>query len=94
MLFGWGCLLWQPLALHYGKRPVYLVSLAGTMATMIWAPHTKTRAQWITSKILQGFFGAPIESLCQVTVADLVRHQLISFVHTLKRANSRASDLN
>jgi len=27
LFFGWGCLIWQPLALQYGKRPVYLFSL-------------------------------------------------------------------
>lgn len=29
LFFGWGCLVWQPLALQYGKRPVYLFSIIG-----------------------------------------------------------------
>ncbi|KAF2262505.1 MFS general substrate transporter [Lojkania enalia] len=33
LFFGWGCLIWQPLALQYGKRPVYLVSILATLAT-------------------------------------------------------------
>ena len=28
--------------------------------------------QWIANKILQGFFGAPIESLCEISVTDIV----------------------
>ncbi|KAI4098832.1 MAG: hypothetical protein L6R37_006286 [Teloschistes peruensis] len=40
-------------------------------AIMIWVPYTKTNGQWIASKILQGFFGAPIESLCEISVTDL-----------------------
>lgn len=33
LLFGWGCLVWQPLALQYGKRPAYLLSMLATMAS-------------------------------------------------------------
>jgi hypothetical protein len=39
---------------------------------MIWAPHAKTNGQWIANKIIQGFFGAPIESLCEISVSDVV----------------------
>lgn len=71
LFFGWGCLFWQPLALQYGKRPVYLISIIATLAIMVWAPYTKTNGQWIANKILQGFFGAPIESLCEASVTDI-----------------------
>ncbi|MCJ1246101.1 hypothetical protein MMC30_003305 [Trapelia coarctata] len=71
LFFGWGCLFWQPLALQYGKRPVYLFSILATMLIQIWAPYTKSNGQWIANKILQGFFGAPIESLCEISVTDI-----------------------
>jgi hypothetical protein len=39
---------------------------------MIWAPYTTSNGQWIANKLLQGFFGAPIESLCEISISDLV----------------------
>jgi len=33
LMFGWGCLFWQPLALTYGRRGVYLISFLGTIVT-------------------------------------------------------------
>lgn len=71
LAFGWGCLFWQPLALQYGKRPVYLFSILATLAIQVWAPYTKSNGQWIANKVLQGFVGAPIESLCEISVADV-----------------------
>ncbi|KIX02991.1 uncharacterized protein Z518_06541 [Rhinocladiella mackenziei CBS 650.93] len=71
LMFGWGCLVWQSLAQQYGKRPVYLISTLGTMAIMLWAPYTKSNGQWIANKMLQGFIGAPIESLCEISVSDV-----------------------
>ena len=35
LLFGWGCLVWQPLALRYGKRPVYLFSMLASLVRTI-----------------------------------------------------------
>jgi MFS family permease len=50
---------------------VYFVSIIATMAIKVWAPHTKTNGQWIANKILQGFFGAAIESLCEISVTAI-----------------------
>lgn len=38
---------------------------------MIWVPHATTNGAWIGSKILQGFVGAPIESLCEISITDI-----------------------
>ncbi|TGO08447.1 hypothetical protein BTUL_0209g00180 [Botrytis tulipae] len=71
LFFGWGCAFWQPIALQYGKRPVYLFSLLATLGVVMWVPYTKTNGDWIGQKILQGFLGAPIESLCEVSISDI-----------------------
>lgn len=73
LAFGWSCLFWQPLASQYGKRPVFLLTVLATSMIQVWAPYTRSNAQWIANKVLQGFFGGPIESLCEIWVADIVR---------------------
>lgn len=55
------------------KRSVLKID-ALVQAIMIWVPYTKTSGQWIASKLLQGFFGAPVESLCEISVTDIARH--------------------
>ena len=47
---------------------------ASVPAIMIWVPYTNTNGQWIASKLLQGFFGAPVESLCEISVTDIACH--------------------
>ena len=43
---------------------------------MIWTPFTTNNSQYIASKILQGFFGAPIESLVEISITDVwFQHQ-------------------
>lgn len=54
LAFGWSCLLWQPLAFQYGKRPVFLFSVLATSMIQVWAPYTKTNGEWIANKVLQG----------------------------------------
>lgn len=39
---------------------------------MLWAPFTTNNGQWIANKTLQGFFGAPLESLCEISMTDIV----------------------
>jgi hypothetical protein len=45
--------------------------MLATLGIMIWVPHATSNGAWIGSKILQGFVGAPIESLCEISVTDV-----------------------
>ncbi|KAK5046462.1 hypothetical protein LTR84_008265 [Exophiala bonariae] len=71
LCFGWGCIFWQPMALQFGKRPIYLLSLLGSCAVQFWAPYATTSGQWIAKNCIQGFFGAPFESLCEISITDI-----------------------
>lgn len=79
--FGWGCLIFQPLAIQYGKRPMFLVSIAGTVAVMVWTAYCRDSGNWIARSVLQGFFGAPVESLAEVALTDIYfQHQRGTFI--------------
>lgn len=72
LFYGWGCIVWQALALQYGKRPAYLVSMAGSIVVLAVTPMCTTVGPYTGVKILQGFFGAPVESLCEISMTDIV----------------------
>lgn len=73
LLEGWGCLVFQPLAMQYGKRPVYVFTMLATCAIMVWVPYsTVGKGQYEATRVLQGFVGAPVESLCEISVTDVV----------------------
>ncbi|CCM06822.1 uncharacterized protein FIBRA_09125 [Fibroporia radiculosa] len=71
LFLGWGGLINQPLAMTFGKRGIYLISMVGSIGMCLWVPYIRTDGQWIASKIIQGFFCNPVESLCEVSIGDV-----------------------
>ncbi|OWB67638.1 hypothetical protein B5S33_g4210 [[Candida] boidinii] len=71
LFLGLGNLLLLPLAQQYGKRPVYLFSAFSCSLINVWQPFITTNGSWIGSKILNGFFVAPIEALPEVSISDV-----------------------
>lgn len=72
LFFGLGCLVFQPIALTYGRRGMLLLSLLGTVCINVWSAHAKSNGTWIATRLLIGFFGSPVESLSEVVIADVV----------------------
>lgn len=71
LVAGWSNLFWQPLALTFGRRPVYLFSILGCIAMSEWAAHISSVSAWTACRSLYGFFCAPVEVLPEHNVAEL-----------------------
>lgn len=71
LFFGWACLIWQPIALTYGRRGVYLITTLLTVPLMVWTAYSTSSPEWFAHRVLIGIVVSPIESLCEVTVLDL-----------------------
>ncbi len=68
---GCGSVLFIPLMNKYGRRPIYILSLALQVGGCVWAAMTKTTADLLLSNALAGLGGAICETTVQVTISDL-----------------------
>ncbi|KIW43301.1 uncharacterized protein PV06_04415 [Exophiala oligosperma] len=66
-----GCVFFIPFTYRYGRRPVYLVSLALQLACAIWSARVTTNGELMASNLVMGLAGAISETIVQVTIADL-----------------------
>ncbi|KFG84180.1 Major Facilitator Superfamily protein [Metarhizium anisopliae] len=71
LFLGWGCLLTQPIALAYGRRGMYLMSLLATVPLMVWTAYSRSAGEWYAHRILLGLFASPIEALPEVSIPDI-----------------------
>ena len=76
-----GCILFIPFALKYGRRPVYIISAAVDLATAIWQARMRSVGDLYGANLVSGLAGAISETICQMTIADLF------FVHQRGTAN-------
>lgn len=72
---GCGSIIFVPLMSKYGRRPIYILSLAIQIGACVWLSLTKTTADLLLSNALAGLGGAVCETIVQVTISD------IFFVH-------------
>ncbi|PSN69809.1 major facilitator superfamily transporter [Corynespora cassiicola Philippines] len=77
-----GCIFLLPIAHKYGRRPLYLVSLAVQFACSIWFAKMNTNWENILINVIAGVGGSVSEAIVQMTVAD------IFFVHQRATMNA------
>jgi MFS family permease len=63
-----GCVFLIPVALKYGRRPVYIVSMAISFAMAIWQAKFHTFGELLATQVISGIAGAVSETLVQMTV--------------------------
>lgn len=71
LFFGWSNVLWQPLGLHYGRRPVLLIGALGIVLTGLWTSYVTTSGEWYVNRLLIGTFYGPVETLIEVAIVDI-----------------------
>ena len=71
LLQGTGNIIWMPLIVKYGRRPVYIISFTCYTAIAIWAGVSKSYASELASRILMGFFAGAGECVAPLTISDI-----------------------
>jgi MFS family permease len=66
-----GAIMFIPFALKYGRRPMYVFSLIGQIAVMVWSAKIMTAGDLIGTNICSALFGALAEVIVQMTVAGM-----------------------
>lgn len=65
-----GCIIFIPIALRIGRRPIYLITGLIMFASGIWQAMTYTVGDMVGMNAIAGIAGAVNEALFQVTVGD------------------------
>ncbi|KAH8807795.1 major facilitator superfamily domain-containing protein [Xylogone sp. PMI_703] len=71
LMAGWSNVIWQPLALTFGRRPVYLLSLIGCVAISEWTAWVDSYSPWAAARCLYGLMVGPVEVLPEICIPDI-----------------------
>lgn len=66
-----GCIFFMPLVHKYGRRPIYIFSVALQLASSIWQAEMYTIGDLMGSGLISGIGGAISEIVVQITIADM-----------------------
>ena len=71
---GFSSVIFQPMSLAIGKRPVIVISaLAGGLINM-WTVYITDNGSWIAQRFLLGLASGPSFALAEVVIADVVSY--------------------
>jgi MFS family permease len=68
---GVSSLFWNPISNIYGRRPIYILSIAVSIAMGVGSGVSKSYGELLTFRALNGFFGGVPLGLGSATVCDL-----------------------
>jgi MFS family permease len=68
---GIGCPLFVPIAVKFGKRPVYLVATILVIVATFWQARMKYLHDYYAASFLEGLATSLCEAMIQMTIADL-----------------------
>ncbi|KAI9163366.1 putative MFS-type transporter -like protein [Paramyrothecium foliicola] len=71
MGMGLGSVIASPIAILYGKRPVYLVSAIIFIATSLWSGFSPSFESLLAARVFQGVAVSPVECLPSATIAEI-----------------------
>ncbi|KAL1970200.1 hypothetical protein VTN77DRAFT_5360 [Rasamsonia byssochlamydoides] len=66
-----GSLVFNSLAVKFGKRPIYLATTLGLMASSFWGAEAKSFPSLVAARVLGGLCMAPMEALIPASIADI-----------------------
>ncbi|KAL4863923.1 major facilitator superfamily domain-containing protein [Aspergillus spectabilis] len=70
LMLGVGNLLFNPMALKFGRRPIYLASALISAASQVVIATAQNKATFTGARVLLGFGAAPFEQLPALSVDD------------------------
>lgn len=71
LLQGMGNLIWMPVMIKFGRRPLYIFSFALYTATAGWAGAPTSYGSVLAARILMGFANGAAECLAPLTISDI-----------------------
>jgi hypothetical protein len=71
MGMGLGSVIASPIAILYGKRPVYLAGAVLFIATSLWSGLSPSFESLLAARVFQGMAVSPVECLPSATIAEI-----------------------